>query len=966
MSIRKWSFVTASAVAMLAAGSAMAQQTAAAAGTSVEAVVVTGSRLAATGFTAPTPVSVLGSAQLESRAIASVGEAVAELPSFRPGGQSQAGGGTFSTGQNLLDLRGLGATRTLILVDGIRPTPNNVPGTFDTNMLPSSLIDRTEVVTGGASAAYGSDAVAGVVNFILKDRMNGFRGNIQYGISQANDAKQVSASLGYGHNFMDDRLHLIVGGDYDKQDPTGTLYSRDWGKSEPGIVNLTTRPAGIPANIVGLSSEYKLAAGGLITSCVRGTTILTTTCPLNGTTFTSSGAPTPFLYGTLVGSNTMNAPAGAAPGVGNYGTSPIRAYRMRAGGEHKSLLGRATYDLSPNTTVWGQFMYGEYQVSSFGNLRVRNDNQIYIDRTNPFIPAATAAAMDAQGITQIRMNRVLGEVGSAIVMNNDKTKQFIVGAKGTVFGDWKWNAAAVTGQSNFVYDVDGLPLLNNFYAAIYAIKDSSGKIVCGPMASNPNRTFLTAAQQALVTPNCVPINLFGDGSITPDAVKYFLPGRQIQSTIFKRDSANVNLSGEPFMLPAGPLSLAVGAEWHKDQVTVSVDAQTEAMSRAQAWFAVNPLPGAGEVSAKEAYAEAGLPMFKDLPLIKALDLNAAVRRTDYSTSGGVTTWKFGGTWDLNDSLRFRATRSRDIRAPNITELFIRGNDSNGIRTNPVTNVSAQLNGSSVPNSNLQPEVADTFTAGVVFQPKVDWFTGFRASVDYYNIEIAGVIGALSFNDVLNRYYVQRDQSVASFITFDNSALGFSRVDSPQLNLNGQRVNGADVEFVYRTPADPLNIPGRFTLSANGSFLNQLETFDANGVTLGDLAGAIPKWRWKINLNYDVGHFGAALQANAFSDVSYRRDYVGPDSPNYNPAASNSVNRNVFPSFAYYSLSAHYALVDDGGKKLDLYGVIDNLLNSDPPDGAWAVFNTQGLGGSGGYNPYDGVGRYFKMGLRFQY
>ncbi|MDB5454398.1 MAG: hypothetical protein JWO33_2976, partial [Caulobacteraceae bacterium] len=456
MSIRKWSFVTASVAALLAAGNAMAQEATA----DVEAVVVTGSRLQASGFTAPTPVSVLGAAQLEARAISSVGEAVSELPSFRPTGMAQAGGGTFTTGQNLLDLRGLGGTRTLVLVDGLRPTPNNVPGTFDTNMLPSALVDRTEVVTGGASAAYGSDAVAGVVNFILRDRMEGFKGNVQYGISQENDAKEVSGSLAVGHSLMDDRLHLIAGGEYSKQDPTGTIYSRGWGRSEPGVVNLTTRPAGIPANIVGETSEYKLAAGGAITSCARGATILTTTCPLNGTTFTPAGQPTPFIFGPLVGSNTMTAPAGAAPGVGNYGTSPIRAYRMRAGGERKTLLGRATFDVTPNLSVWGQGYYGEYQVSSFGNLRVRNDNQIFIDRNNPYIPAATAAAMDAQGITQIRMNRVIGEVGSADIDNLDKTRQFIGGAKGTVFGDWKWDAAFVNGRSDFTYDVDGLPLLN--------------------------------------------------------------------------------------------------------------------------------------------------------------------------------------------------------------------------------------------------------------------------------------------------------------------------------------------------------------------------------------------------------------------------------------------------------------------------------------------------------------------------
>ena len=965
MSIRKWSFVTASAVAMLAASAASAQTAATAAGTSVEAVVVTGSRLTS-GFTAPTPVSVVGAQQLEQRAITSVGEAVQELPSFRPTGETQGVGGSFAVGQSLMDLRGLGVTRTLVLVNGQRPTPNNVNGTFDTNMLPTTLVDRTEVVTGGASAAYGADAVAGVVNFILRNRMEGFRANAQWGQSAAHDTTERQVSLGYGHAFLDDHLHFIIGGDYSKNDPSGTMYSRKWGRDEPGIISLTaSRPAGIPANVITNDVQYAIAPGGLITSCAKGTTVVTN-CALNGITFDANGQPKQFGFGPLVGSTLMQGPAPGGPGSGDYGYNLISGYLMKVGGERKTFLTRAEYEFTPNLSGYVSIGMGAYQVDASGNGRVRSNNQIFINRDNPYIPAAIAAQMDAQGITQLRMNRGLTELGYSNPVNTDKYKQYTIGFNGTVFGDWKWDVAASKGRSDFHFKVFDHPQLPNFYASVYAVKDAAGNIVCGSMANNPNKTFLTAAQQALVSPNCVPMNIFGVNSISKAAQDYFVPTPMNQYTVFDRDSASANISGSPIMLPAGPVSVAVGAEWHADKVVQTVDDRTQALSLVSAWFAVNPTSGGGKISAKEAYGEIGIPLLKDVPLAKALDLNAAVRHTVYALTGGVNTWKVGFTWDVVSDFRIRATRSRDIRAPNVTELFIKGNDSNGTRTNPATGVSAQLNGSTVPNPKLQPETADTLTAGVVFQPTEPLLAGLRASVDYYDIQLKGVISALSFVEVLNRYYVQHDNSVAPFITFDNSAIGFSRVDSPSLNLQSQVVRGVDTEISYSVPADLLPVPGRVTLRGLGSYLQKNETVDAAGVSLGDLAGYIPQWKWNVNVNYNNGPLNVSLQAKTSSKMRYRTDLIGPDDPRYSTTLANSVNRNVFPAIAYYSLGARYKLIDSETRHLEVYGVIDNLLNTTPPQGVWAVLNTQGSGGSGGYNPYDGVGRYFKMGVRFQY
>ena len=953
--------MTASAFALLGGPTALAQTAAEEPG-ALEEIVVTGTRLA-TGFTTPTPVSVVGAQQIETRGAANVGEAVQEIPAFRPGGPTQGVSGTFAVGQSILDLRGLGGTRTLVLVDGRRHVPNNVNGTFDTNVIPVSLVERTEVVTGGASAAYGSDAVAGVVNFILRDRLEGIRGNVQYGVSQRGDTPEWSGSLGFGTSFAGGRGHLIIGGDAAKNDISGSMYEREWGRQEPGLVPLTAaRPAGVPANIIGPNTQYILAPGSLITSCQRGATVLSgAACPLNNLTFNENGQPVPFEFGPLVGTTLQVGPGGTR---GNYGLNTATVAMLKVGGERQTFLTRANYDITPDFTVFAQFSYGRFQVDSRGTHFTRNANQLIVNRDNPYIPAALGARMDAAGINQVRMNRLNDDFGGADPNNRNKFTEFVVGARGRIFNDWQWDASIVTGDSNFRYDIGGITLVPNYYAGLHAVRDGSGAIVCGPMATNPNRALLSAAQIAAVQSGCVPWNPFGPTSMSPEARAYNTP-RMYQFTDYSRDVAAVNLAGSPFSTWAGEVSVAMGGEWRRDDVVVTVPADIEALSVAAAWFAVNPRSGAGKITVKEGYLEAGVPLARDTYLARTLDINGAVRVTDYSTSGTVTTWKVGATWEPADFLRLRATRSRDIRAPNVPELFVKGNDSFGLRTNPRTGVSAQLNGSSVNNPDLDPEKADTWTVGAIIQP-TGALSGFRASIDYYNIKINGVISAISFGEVLDRFYLQNDQSVARFIQFDNSAIGFSRVDSPLLNLNRQVTRGVDMELAYRAPEDAMGIPGRFQLSALGSWLDTLETFDANNRSLGELAGAIPKWRWTVNLTYDIGRFSTNLQARTNSTLKYNINRVGPDDPAYNPASSVSINRNLFPAMAYFNLSARYALINRENRRLEAYGIVDNLLDKDPPMGIWAVMSGLGTGGSAGYNPYDGMGRYFKVGLRFQY
>ena len=286
-------------------------------------------------------------------------------------------------------------------------------------------------------------------------------------------------------------------------------------------------------------------------------------------------------------------------------------------------------------------------------------------------------------------------------------------------------------------------------------------------------------------------------------------------------------------MPAGPISVAAGLEWRRDTANVvnCLDCQKLALMNQ------NYSLYSGEIEVKEIYGEVGVPLLRDLPLAKAFDLNGAMRRTDYSTSGAVTTWKAGATWDAADFLRFRATRSRDIRAPNINELFNPGSEGNPNVVNRVTGASGFTKSNTVGNPNLVRETSNTLTAGVVFQPSWGWSDGVRISVDYWDIEIKDVIATQAIQDILDGVLLKKDPALTPFVTLDPaSPIGVSRVNVPQQNLNALKTHGVDIEAVYRAPLDRLNLPGDLTLRALGTWIASYRTvtpttnIDSAGVT----------------------------------------------------------------------------------------------------------------------------------------
>jgi outer membrane receptor protein involved in Fe transport len=939
---------SAATATVMAASSAWAQApalptTTAADDTAVDTVVVTGTRLQASGFTTPTPVTVLGSQTINNRGKLNIAEALNELPSFQPSsGPSQATRNITGTlGFSTLDLRGLGASRTLVLVDGRRFVPIAPNGVVDAAVIPTSLVERVETVTGGASAAYGSDAVAGVVNFILRDRLDGFRANVQTSTSQHGGAQEWAANGAIGKSFMDGRLHVIAGVDWVKNLGLSSQYKRDWGAEEPGYAALSAnRPAGVPANVLGTGHHFSnMTPGGIINSG-----------PLAGTAFAPGGIPYRFQYGALSGPSFML-------GGENYGLSDSSVRRLVNPTERVATLARINFDLTPNTTLYSEFSYARGQVSTQGAFG-RTPNALTININNPYLPAATRAAMQAAGVTTFNMGRYTMENGPGRNLSTNNVYRGVLGAKGKIFDNWQWDAYVETGKTLTRSDYYNM-VKHRFYQAAYVVTGPNGQPACGPIATNPYYLAAdpTVKGQILATTSateCAPMNVFGEGSPSQASLDYIREHFN-QRILTVQNVAAASITGSPFETWAGPVSFAVGGEARRDGG--KQDADIFGINAANDGVNFTPLNGSQKVY--EFFGETGIPLMKDSQFGQSLEFNGAVRQTHYSQSGWVTTWKVGGVYDPVDWFRVRATQSRDIRAPRNTELFQPG-AANGLTiTNPRNGVTASIPVLNGGNPNLKPEVGSTFTGGFVFTPKWGVLNGLRASVDYYHIKLKGAIGTVGGGEIINRYYNLGLQEYGQFIAFDNSPIGFNRVNVLFQNLNERLLDGADLELSYRVPMTEMGLPGRLDINLLASWVNRSQTIDevaGKTTILNGVGYGIPRWRTNVSFNYALEKFSGTLQMRSFSGSIVNRALVGPDNPLYNPAAQNSVNDNLSPGLVYWNMSARYDVINREGRQLQLFFVVDNLLDKDPPITAVPMTSNGGI-------QYDFIGRNFRIGAR---
>lgn len=921
--------------------------------TSSDEIVVTGSRIRSNGYDQPTPVAVVTAQSLLESSPQTIADGLAKLPQFNGSSSRTFCCAPGSLG-NFLNLRALGSTRNLILLDGRRITPTRESGDVDVNLLPELLVQRVDVVTGGASAAYGSDAVSGVVNYVTDRKFKGVRATAQAGISNYADDQSIKLGIAAGSDFADDRGHFVVSLEHFRVNGIPSLMDRP--DSRRGGFLGGNGSAATP--FTNQENVFLITAtnGGVIVNPAAGNVPLpNAAAPLAGLVFLPGGATRPFVLGTAV----PGSPGFYIGGDGHQNNMMQPAGLLET---DKGFVA-ATYDFNDKLTGYVRLNAAR----SHNNMRILSDNRsgaaaFTIFRNNAYLPAAIASAMDAAGVTSFRLGRFNRDFGAIALDYVNKTWDVNVGLEGKIGTAISWNLSYGHGETTLRGEVRNVSDLAKIYASADAVRDPvSGNIVCNVTLTNPG-----------LFPGCVPVNLFGEGAPSEAAKNYFL-GTSRQDVKNSQDVFNAELQGALVTLPAGDLSFAVGGEYRKRSLTE----KSNAVALGQiAGTGVRGMPGAfcptialcryggwnqgnfGEANAqddvKEGYAELIAPVFKDAAIGKSLELNAAYRYTDYKNSGGVSTWKLGLSYEPFDGLRFRATRSRDIRAPNLFELFAGPvNAFTPGLTDPVTGLTNVIAVTRTQgNPNLAPEKANTWTVGVVASPS--WLPGFTGSIDFYDISLTGALAATTAQGTIDGCKAGIAAQCA-LITRDPATNTIQQIILQQINLNGRKVRGVDFDVSLTRPLGSGTLNFRLLATHMIDFIDSIGTARIQSAGLFNAANntALPKWRGTFTIKYDSERFG----------LSVNERYIGGyDQMPFIPGQIFA--QPHIRAVTYTDVTATAKIGPESGPKFEMFLTVNNLFNKRPPFlpnrfAANLAFPTVP-------NLYDLDNRYFTIGVRTQF
>ncbi|HVY86973.1 MAG TPA: TonB-dependent receptor [Caulobacterales bacterium] len=946
-----WKLGSSSAVALLFAAmcapAALAQEAGApapenaqtnapaAADSSDQEIIVTGSRIGRTSYNAPTPVNTINAETMKDLAIPNVADALNQLPAFRP--LTTPGSNFYRVGANIagrtMDLRGLGPQRTLVLLDGRRIAPNNDLGTADLNQIPSMLVKRSEVVTGGASAAYGADAVAGVVNLILDTSLTGLHVEGSYGQSQRGDAETTNVSLAYGTDFADRRGHFLFGIEHADEDGVFDCSTREWCSKYTNYVanpGWTSNPAtsnGLPANLVRDNVLFVINPGGVIQSG-----------PLAGTTFDPSGNPVPFTFGSPVSGTFM---VGGDPSVQR--PYLIDQIPLSSPNKHTTTFTHVDYDITPALHATVEISYSDVRGGPVNSTPSYDFGRtIYID--NPYLTPATVALMNSHSVTSFNVSRMTEETGPNAHGTTDvQSWRGVFALRGDLGGDWNWDAYYQYGKSEGVLNVDNVRITSRWAQIFDAVMGPGGVIMCRSTLSNPGN-------------GCIPSPYLGAGSSNPAALAWAF-GDAWQTREFRQDVFAANLRGSMFETWAGPISWAAGLEYRRDRYSGDVDARSAA-NQFISQYAV-PLPAGGQ-NVKEAYLETNIPLLNDSPLGSSAALDLAVRQTNYSRLGDATTWKAGLVYQPTDEYMIRVTRSHDIRAPTAAELNPLTSSINLPLLDPVLHSTYTMQSYTGGNPNLELEQADTFTAGFVLQP--EWFHNFRMSVDYYNIQMDNAIDTVSAQTTIN-LCAAGNATLCGSVIRDPGTNMITSVYSVYQNLSSLHARGVEVVSDYSFDLSDIQnwMAGHVNITLNGNYVDDLSEINAAGAKTqfynwtGDPGSVqnilgVPRWRLTGIVTYALDKWSVTAEGRYIPRSLSDPTKIGPGQGGYSPYLPNSISENFIDSRFYVDLSGRYDVSD----AVELFGGVTNVFDKDEP---------HQLRYTGNPLYFDPVGRAYKIGVR---
>lgn len=956
-------------------------------------IIVTGSRIARPELVSASPLQIVDAQDIDNSGAVNVQQVLLENPTMGTPTLSRTNSNflTSSVGTATVDLRNLGINRTLVLVNGRRFVPG-IPSSsaVDLNAIPTQFIERIDILTGGASSIYGSDAVAGVVNIIYKTDFEGIEAHGQLGVSERGDDTRKQANLLMGTNFDDNRGNIIVHLGYSDE---GAVFSRD--------------RANLGSELDQISCVFFTGdANDIFTPCrpffssfaPQGTFLVTNpaTGGLMSRTFDRQGN-----IRTVNTNCVTGIPFEPIPGCVPSGFNRS-AFRTIAVPTERYLMAlNGNYEITPGIAAFVEGTFAQSRtVSELEPFPLAGDDIFEAtggffpvetqlpDGTivrNPLVPQALfdlTTDRDGDGLRDLGIaSRRLLEFGPRGNTANRTTFRFLTGLKGDVFRGWNWDAYYSYGETTESQRGEGQVNVLNFAEALQAIPDPVTGV---PICANPEARAR----------GCVPVSIFGFDTISPEAVD-FIEAPSSRTTRTSQQLAGANLSGDLFQLWDGPAGFAIGTEYRKEYSEENNDALTEAGLNAG-----NALPSSkGQFDVIEGYTELVLPILRNRPFFHDLTLSGAVRVSDYSTVGRTLSYNAGVEFAPVRDVRFRAVYARATRAPNIGELFTPpsqtfppglidpclgiGPTGGGIvgeqcRADPgvlaniaengvFTLTQADLQGVSGfgrGNPDLNEEKADTITLGLVVNPtSISWLRNFAFTADYFNVKVDDAIAATGRQTVLEQCYVQGNQTFCEFITRRPTQVGLNSpgslefIDVAPTNSAALEVEGLDFTLSYRSAAR-LPMFGNGAINARIAYTHMLKGFtkplpeSPKNPFVGEVGA--PADKVFGSLSFDTDRWGATVTGNYIGASYINNTFL--EAFDFEPFKDGRV-----PAEFYANAQLRFT----PGSNYEFYTGVDNLLDNDAPPIITGLPGSN-TGTETNAGTYDPIGRRFYAGVRLRF
>jgi outer membrane receptor protein involved in Fe transport len=984
----------------------LAQQNAA----EVEEVMVTGSRIRQTsGMVTPVPVTAVTVAELQAyKPEATISEQLDQLPQFFQTQSAQRGGViTGSSGASFVNMRGIGGNRTLVLLNGSRVVPNDRSSQVNVDVFPTALVSNVEVVTGGASAAYGADALAGVVNFILNREFEGLKISGSTGITEVGDGQNWSASIAGGRN-VGERLHLIgsiegrrihqidrdmtaQSGQWDSFQRWGHVTNPAWKASDPPGTNpqRLTLPyvhstAHTPTGLINMPGSKLdrmtfLEDGRGVRPFVLGDVASVSGA---GSTQSQSGGPEAFL-------------ADLSFNAGPFGNEV----------QQESVFGGFKFDLSERFDINGDIIVSNTESNTYnqpGVPHLQTPWQATIYAENPFLPASVLQIMQQEGRSSIRVEKLGQPIGiTDFDSNESQHNRFAMwtaklGFNFDIDGNWNLGGNYQSGETDRTTIIYNETRVDRLFMAIDAVRDSNGGIICNVQRFNPTPAQLAAAvagqtfagQQkepiTRISPvgtdnairDCQPINIFGVGNNTQAAIDYVADDR-IGLTNVRQDFAELVLDGELFAgFGAGAVSMAAGltyresAFWQRFETNGSDPLDGPPLNAPN--LGIRGIPAGYAAQSTNMYMFGGVPVidgafdvwevFGELnaPLYESaggqrLELNLAGRSSDYSRSGEITSWKSGLSFQVIDGLRLRGTVSRDVREASFSELFDQQGTAGQINDPALSGSTYQITMVNGGNPALTPEQADTMTMGVVFQPGANhWLDGLQVSLDWYSIQVAGLVGQLGQQRIVDECFAG-NAAQCVYVLRDPATGMVNTVRNVFQNINAAKISGVDAEVVYALEPNFFGDQSEtFNVRALAGYLRENSQTNLGSAKLEQAGGpGRPTWTTTISGTYGLGPWDLMLRARYTDSVRLNNSWVeGVD-----------VDDNSTASSTTWNLGLGYRGEMDSGATWRASFNVTNLFDREPP--IIPSFNSR-FGTQTVSNDYDVFGRRYQISVNLDF